>query len=87
MHGNVLQALLRRKEISNEIEDGHHSPACVLCDFCVGEFVQNHALVKENPQTLLLAFYFDDLESANPLGFGRGKHKLGMHLRFNSERM
>lgn len=64
-------------EIRYEIEDGHLASTGVLHDFCDGEFVRDHPLVKENPETLLLAFYFDDLETANPLGSRRGKHKLG----------
>ena len=49
----------------------------MLCDFCDGEFLRNHPLVNKNKDTLLLAFYFDDLETANPLGSRRGKYKLG----------
>lgn len=77
LYGKKMQALLMKREIHDEIEDGHHAPTGVLRDFCDGEFVKNHPLVKENPETLLLAFYFDDLETANPLGSKRGKHKLG----------
>ena len=78
---NILQTLLRHKEICDEIERGNHSSEGVLHDFCDGELVRNHPLVKENPETLLLAFYFDDLETANPLGSRRGKHKLGMSFK------
>ena len=49
----------------------------MLGDFCDGEFIKNHPLVTANPESLMLAFYFDDLETANPLGSRRGKHKLG----------
>lgn len=66
-----------KPEIRDEIEYGHEAPAGVLCDFCDGEFVRNHPLVKANPKALLLALYYDDLEMANPLGSRRGKHKLG----------
>ena len=43
--------------------------------------VRNHPLVKKNQETLQLAFYFDDLEVANPLGSKRGKYKLGKVLK------
>ncbi len=76
-----MQALIKKREICDEIEGGHHGPAGVLRDFCDGEFVRNHPLVKENPETLLLAVYFDDLEVANPLGSRRGKHKLGKFIK------
>ena len=67
-------------DIRDEIEYGHRASAGVLCDFCDGEIVKNHPIVKANPKALLLAVYFDDLEVANPLGSKRGKHKLGMRI-------
>ena len=36
-----------------------------------------HYLVKIQ-KTIILAFYYDELEVANPLGSKRGKHKLGL---------
>lgn len=69
--------MVRKPEICDEIEDGHCASAGVLRDFCDGEFLRNHPLVNKNKDTLLLAFYFDDLETANPLGSRRGKYKLG----------
>lgn len=47
-------------------------------DFCDDSFVQNHLMFKRNRDTLLLSFYFDELEVANPLGSKRGKYKLGI---------
>ena len=55
----------------------------MLNDFCDGEFIKNHPLVTKNPETLILAFYFADLETANPLGSRRGKHKLGELFEVN----
>ena len=72
-----MQALILKREVRDEIEAGHHAPAGILRDFCDGEFAHNHPLVKENPKILQIAIYFDDLETANPLGSKRGKHKLG----------
>lgn len=56
---------------------GHVSKDGVYRDLCDGNFVQNHPMFKENQEKLLLSFYFDELEVANPLGSKRGKHKLG----------
>jgi hypothetical protein len=53
---------------------GHASHDTVLRDFCDGAYIKNHLSVQHN---LLLSFYFDELEVANPLGSKRGKHKLG----------
>lgn len=66
-----------KQEICDEIETRHCASAGVLHDFCDGEFVRTHPLVKQNSETLLLELYFDDLEIANPLGSRRGKYKLG----------
>lgn len=60
-----------------EVEAGHVNKDGVLRDFCDGSFVQNHPLCMNNPETLQLSFYYDELEVANPLGSKRGKHKLG----------
>ena len=60
-----------------EVKAGHASEDGVLRDFCDGSYVQNHPMFKENKEALLLSFYFDELEVANPLGSKRGKHKLG----------
>lgn len=77
MHTQRIQALLAKHEVRDQIDQGHRAPTGVLGDFCDGEFIKNHPLVTANPESLMLAFYFDDLETANPLGSRRGKHKLG----------
>lgn len=78
-----FQALLAKHEVRDEIDQGHCAPIGVLGDFCDGEFIKNHPLVTDNPEMLMLAFYFDDLETANPLGSRRGKHKLGKLFQFH----
>ena len=77
VHTQCIQALLAKHEVRDQIDQGHCAPSGVLDDFCDGEFMKNHPLVAKNPETLMLAIYFDDLETANPLGSRRGKHKLG----------
>ena len=67
-----------KSEVEEEIEAGHCNSGDVLGDFCDSEFLVNHPLLQQNPKTLLLSFYYDELETANPLGSRRGKHKLGM---------
>ena len=66
-----------KREIRDEIDDRQSASPGVLRDFCDGDFVKTHPLIRENPDTLLLALYYDDLETANPLGSRRGKYKLG----------
>lgn len=64
-----------KPDVREEVETRHCSTDGVLRDFCDGSYVKQLAGVDNS--TLLLAFYFDELEVANPLGSRRGKHKLG----------
>lgn len=64
-------------EIRDEIEDRQCASPGVLREFCDGKFVKNHPLLQQNPDTVLLALHFNDLETTNPLGSRRGKYKLG----------
>lgn len=64
-----------------EVKAGHTSEDGVYRDFCDGSYVRNHPMFKENQEVLLLSFYFDELEVANPLGSKRGKHKLGNNVQ------
>ena len=50
---------------------------CIVIFVMVALFRSNHALVRRIQEVILLAFYFDELEVADPLGSKRGKHKLG----------
>ena len=56
----------------------HTSEDSVYRDFCDGSYVKNHVTFQHSYR-LLLSFYFDELEVANPLGSKRGKDKLGMY--------
>ena len=54
-----------------------------LHDFCDGSLYKEHPLFSsatESDKTLYLQFvlYYDDVETNNPLGSHRGKHKLGI---------
>lgn len=72
-----IQALLGKTDIMEEIEAGHTSSDGVYRDFCDGSFMKKHPVFSQECETLQLAFYFDELEVANPLGSKKGKHKLG----------
>ena len=61
-----------------EIESRSSSDEGIYHDFCDGSSVRSHPLFSKNPETIILAFYYDELEVANPLGSKRGKHKLGL---------
>lgn len=63
-----------KPDVREEIETHHCSTDGVLRDFCDGSYVKQ--LPGINNSTLLLAFYYDELEVANPLGSRRGKHQV-----------
>ena len=73
-----MQALLQKEDIREEVETERYRDG-VLRDYCDGEFARK---VSADETTLLLAFYHDELEIANPLGSRRGKHKLGEQIYY-----
>ena len=48
-----------------------------MYDFCDGEVFNEHPLFSTDSNALQIVIYYDDVETANPLGSYRGKHKLG----------
>ena len=55
-----------------KVNNGHQeSHEGVLSDYCDGKNFKNHALFKEEPTSLQIILYFDELE----LGSHRKKHK------------
>ena len=54
-----------------------------LYDYMDGEFFKEHPLFKSDPTALQLIAYYDDVETSNPLGSYRTKHKLGKGDRYS----
>lgn len=48
-----------------------------MYDYCDGQIYKNHPLFMTEPNALQLIAYYDDIETSNPLGSYRTKHKLG----------
>ena len=69
--------MLSKSDVIEEIQTNRVSLDAVYRDYCDGSFIRNHPMFKQDSEMLQLAFYFDELEVANPLGSKRGKHKLG----------
>lgn len=66
-----MQAMLRKPDVLEQLQLGHKSTGKVLRDFCDGKWVAAHPLFQSNPESLMLVFYYDDLEVANSLGSKR----------------
>ncbi len=47
-------------------------------DFCDGSYFQSHPLFSKHPSALQIQVYYDEFETANPLGSKRGIHKVGV---------
>ena len=60
-----------------EVETIRCNTGGVLQDVCDGDYVKTRFISRSTNDHLLLSFYYDELEVANPLGSRRGKHKLG----------
>ena len=48
-------------------------------DFCDGVIYKNHPVFKSQNLALQIVLYYDDVETANPLGSKAGNHKLGIY--------
>ena len=70
--------LLEKVDVQKEVTSGVScSKDGTIRDIMDGKYVTKHGYSTDD---LLLAFYHDELEVANPLGSRRGKQKLGKHL-------
>lgn len=49
----------------------------VYRDFCDGSYFKNHPLFSKNKNALQIQLFFDEFETANPLGSKHGIHKVG----------
>ena len=61
-----------------EVTEAHsdHNPECLLRDVKDGSLFKNNRYFLENPEALTILLYSDGVEVVNPLGAGRGKHKV-----------
>lgn len=51
-------------------------------DFCDGAIYKKHPVFMSHNLALQIVLYYDDVETANPLGSKAGNHKLGIyHVR------
>ena len=74
---NIVQDSSFRKATENNISDVSSS---ILKDIKDGEIYKSNPYFIENPDALVLILYSDAVELVNPLGAGRGKHKVGLHI-------
>ena len=51
-----------------------------MYDFSDGQIYKSHPVFSTDKYALQIILYYDDVETANPLGSYRGRHKLGMYF-------
>ena len=54
-----------------------------MYDFCDGEVYKEHSLFSVDSEALQIIIYYDEVETSNPLGSYRGRHKLGKYTCVN----
>lgn len=50
-----------------------------MLNFCDSPAFKEHPLYKDEPTSLQIQLYYDDVEVVNPLGANTKVHKLGRH--------
>ncbi|KAI7811169.1 hypothetical protein IRJ41_011241 [Triplophysa rosa] len=73
---DTLQFIFRNSEINEHMSNPSKSNG-VYKDFCDGSYYKNHPLFSKQPYALQIQLFFDEFESANPLGSKHGIHKIG----------
>lgn len=73
----TLQFIYKHPNIKEMLQTETISIEDVLHDFCDGDFFKSHALFSKQKHAFQIQLFYDDFETANPLGSKRGLHKLG----------
>lgn len=65
-------------QLYTQVMRGHIRTDDVLEDYCDSPKAKHHPLFSKQIHGLQIILYFDELETCNPLGSFRKKHKLGL---------
>ncbi|XP_056439497.1 uncharacterized protein LOC130376301 isoform X1 [Gadus chalcogrammus] len=71
----TLEFIFKNKIICSHIQSSKFSD--LYSDFCGGSYFKSNQLFSSCPHALQIQVYYDDFETANPLGSKAGLHKLG----------
>ena len=71
----TLEFIFKNEEVCQHIHDTRHSD--MYQDFSDGQYYKKHPLYCKYSNALQIQVYYDDFETANPLGSKQGIHKLG----------
>lgn len=73
----TLKFMCRNSNICKLLGEVNISKADRYEDFCDGSYFKTHPLFSKQQNALQIQLYYDDFETANPLGSKRGVHKIG----------
>lgn len=72
----TLKFIFSNKEIGNYIVQPCEKSG-IYKDFCDGNYFKEHSLFPHKKHSLQIQLFFDEFETANPLGSKHGIHKIG----------
>ena len=73
----TLQSILRNPHLSDMFMSSHNPKDGVYFDINDGLHMKRHPLFSQKKNALQIQLFFDEFETANPLGSKKGIHKLG----------
>lgn len=73
----TIKFMFRNSDICKLLEETRSSKLDVYSDFCDGNYFRTHPLFSKHQNSLQIQLFYDDFETANPLGSKRGVHKIG----------
>ncbi|CAI5668325.1 unnamed protein product [Oreochromis niloticus] len=73
----TIKFMCRNAEICQLLREPHLSKTNTFEDFCDGSYYKTHPLFSKDQSSLQIQLYYDDFETANPLGSKRTVHKAG----------
>lgn len=73
----TLQSLFKNSEICDAFLQPKEHEKGIYRDICDGSLFQCNALFSQRRHAIQIQLYYDDFETANPLGSKKGIHKLG----------
>lgn len=78
----TLKSIFKNKDVRESFLEDRQSTNGVYKDINDGSYFQQHAMFSQQKHAIQILLYYDDFETANPLGSKKGVHKLGCLLHF-----
>ncbi|XP_035805853.1 uncharacterized protein LOC111571121 isoform X1 [Amphiprion ocellaris] len=73
----TLKSMFKNTELCESFFQAKHHEEGIYKDICDGSYFKSNILFSQKKHALQIQLYFDEFETANPLGSKKGIHKLG----------